>query len=168
MQPYIDIEIGQGATKTQFNLQQTAQARNKYSHGTAFVLETKDAMNITEGSPILYRGVQVGSVGRLDLNSLGDRVLVNIVIIPQYQHLVRKNSEFWVASGYDVSLGWQGMQLNTGSVQQLLKGGISFSTPSSTVVQPQATAGQRFLLQVRRPNEAQNWNSGALPAPAAQ
>ena len=168
LQPYIDIEIGQGATKTQFNLQQTAQARNKYSHGTAFVLETKDAMNITEGSPILYRGVQVGSVGRLDLNSLGDRVLVNIVIIPQYQHLVRKNSEFWVASGYDVSLGWQGMQLNTGSVQQLLKGGISFSTPSSTVVQPQATAGQRFLLQVRRPNEAQNWNSGALPAPAAQ
>ncbi len=120
-------------------------------------------MNLTEGSPVLYRGVEVGTIRKFDLNSLGDRVLIHIAITPKYQHLVRKNSEFWVSSGYDLSLGWKGAEFNTGSVQQLLKGGISFSTPSSTVVQPQAPANQRFLLQIKRPVEAQSWNSGSLP-----
>ena len=164
LQPYIDIELGKGPSKTQFNLTQTAQPRNKYSNGVPFILETSDAMNLTEGSPVLYRGVEVGTVRKFELNSLGDRVLVHIAITPKYQHLVRKNSEFWVSSGYDFNLGWKGAEFNTGSVQQLLKGGISFSTPSGTIVQPQATANQRFMLQVKKPAEAPTWNSGALPA----
>ena len=105
LQPYIDIELGKGQPKTQFNLAQTAQPRNKYSNGVPFILETSDAMNLTEGSPVLYRGVEVGTVRKFELNSLGDRVLVHIVITPKYQHLVRKNSEFWVSSGYDFNLG---------------------------------------------------------------
>lgn len=168
LQPYIDVELGNGKPKTQFNLAQTGSVRNKYSQGTPFILETRDAMNLSEGSPILYRGVEVGTVSKFDLNSLGDRVLVHILIAPKYQHLVRQNSEFWVSSGYDFSLGWKGATFNTGSVQQLLKGGISFSTPSGTVVQPQAQANQRFLLQIKRPEEAPTWNSGALPAQAKQ
>ena len=70
-----------------------------------FILETSDAMNLTEGSPVLYRGVEVGTVRKFELNSLGDRVLVHIVITPKYQHLVRKIQEFWVSSGYDFNLG---------------------------------------------------------------
>ncbi|OOF58157.1 PqiB family protein [Rodentibacter myodis] len=164
LQPYIDVEIGKGKTKTQFNLAQTTPSRNKYSNGIPFILETNDALNLTEGSPVLYRGVEVGTIRKFDLNSLGDRVLIHIAIMPKYQHLVRKNSEFWISSGYDLSLGWKGAEFNTGSVQQLLKGGISFSTPSGNVVQPQASANQRFLLRVKRPQEAPVWNSGALPA----
>ncbi|OOF54813.1 hypothetical protein BKK56_08390 [Rodentibacter genomosp. 2] len=163
LQPYIDVEVGSGKMKTQFNLSQTTASRNKYSQGMPFILETNDAMNLTEGSPVLYRGVEVGTIRKFDLNSLGDRVLIHIIIAPKYQHLVRKNSEFWVSSGYDFTLGWQGAKFNTGSVQQLLKGGISFSTPSSTVIQPQAPANQRFLLQIKRPSEAHSWNSGTLP-----
>lgn len=163
LQPYIDVEVGSGKSKTQFNLAQTTASRNKYSNGVPFILETNDAMNLTEGSPVLYRGVEVGTIRKFDLNTLGDRVLIHIAILPKYQHLVRKNSEFWVSSGYDFSLGWKGAEFNTGSMQQLLKGGISFSTPSSTVVQPQAPVNQRFLLQIKRPQEAPTWNSGSLP-----
>lgn len=163
LQPYIDVEAGNGKAKTQFNLAQTSPSRNKYSNGVPFILETNDALNLSEGSPVLYRGVEVGTIRKFDLNGLGDRVLIHIAIAPKYQHLVRKNSEFWVSSGYDFSLGWKGAAFNTGSVQQLLKGGISFSTPSSTVIQPQAPVNQRFLLQIKRPNEAPTWNSGSLP-----
>ena len=163
LQPYIDIEIGNGKPKTQFNLAQTAPQRNKFSNGTPFILETRDAMNLSEGSPILYRGVEVGTVKKFELNSLGDRVLVHIAIIPKYSHLVRQNTEFWIASGYDFTLGWKGAAFNTGSVQQLLKGGISFSTPAEKEIQPQAQPNKRFLLQIKRPEEVQTWGSGALP-----
>ena len=163
LQPYIDIEIGNGKAKTQFNLAQTAPQRNKFSNGTPFILETRDAMNLSEGSPILYRGVEVGTVKKFELNSLGDRVLVHIAIMPKYSHLVRQNTEFWIASGYDFTLGWKGAAFNTGSVQQLLKGGISFSTPAEKEIQPQAQPNKRFLLQIKRPEEVQTWGSGALP-----
>ena len=163
LQPYIDVEIGSGKTKTQFALTQSVNNNIKYTNGLPLVLETTDALNITTGSPIMYRGVEVGTIKNLELNSLGDRVLIHIVIASKYQHLVRKNSEFWIASGYDFNLSLSGAQFNTGSVQQLLKGGISFSTPSGTVVQEPAKANQRFLLQIKRPQDSQKWNQGALP-----
>ena len=165
LQPYIDVEVGAGKTKTQFALSQAVNNNIKYTNGLPLVLETNDALNITPGSPIMYRGVEVGTIKNLELNTLGDRVLIHVLIAPKYQHLVRQNSEFWIASGYDFSLSLiGGAQFNTGSVQQLLKGGISFSTPSGTVVQAQAKANQHFLLQVKRPTDAQKWNQGALPA----
>ena len=165
LQPYIDVEVGSGKTKTQFALSQAVNNNIKYTNGLPLVLETNDALNITAGSPIMYRGVEVGTIKNLELNTLGDRVLIHVLIAPKYQHLVRQNSEFWIASGYDFSLSLTGgAQFNTGSVQQLLKGGISFSTPSGTVVQAQAKANQHFLLQVKRPADAQKWNQGALPA----
>ena len=163
LQPYIDVEIGNGKASTRFDLAQTTPSRNKFTNGVPFILETNDALNLTEGSPVFYRGIEVGAVLKLALNSLGDRVLIHIAISPKYRHLVRKNSEFWISSGYNFSLGWKGAEFNTGSVQQLLKGGISFSTPSGTTVQQQASENQRFLLQTKRPNEAPTWNSGALP-----
>lgn len=163
LQPYIDVELGQGKTKTQFTLLQSAPRSNKYTQGFPLVLETSDALNITAGSPVLYRGVEVGTIQKLVLNNLGDRVFVHIVIDQKYKHLVRQNSEFWIASGYDLNVSLKGAEFNTGSVQQFLKGGVSFSTPASTVIQPQAKENQHFLLQIKRPEQAKQWNSGALP-----
>ncbi|WP_424405977.1 MlaD family protein [Pasteurella sp. PK-2025] len=162
LQPYIDVEIGQGKAKTQFTLLQSVP-NNKYTQGFPLVLETHDALNITAGSPILYRGVEVGTIKKLELNPLGDRVFVHILIAQKHKHLVRQNSEFWIAAGYDFNFTLKGAEVNTGSVQQFLKGGIAFSTPSGTVIQPAAKENQHFLLQIKRPAEAKQWHSGALP-----
>ncbi|MDO4431082.1 MAG: MlaD family protein [Lonepinella koalarum] len=164
LQPYIDVELGNGKPQTQFRLQDNSSSNNnKFVNGLPLILESDDATNLTTGSPIMYRGIEVGTIRQLELNSLGDRVLIHISIGKKYQHLVRQNSEFWVSSGYSAEMGWSGIEINTGSVQQLLKGGISFSTPSGTVVQPQANSGQRFLLQIKRPEQSKHWNQGAIP-----
>lgn len=162
LQPYIDVEAGNGKERTHFRLAQSVPTTNKYGDGFPLILETKDAMNITTGSPVMYRGVEVGTIRSLELNPIGDRVLVHILIANKHKALVRQNSEFWIASGYGMELGFTGLSINTGSMQQLLKGGIAFSTPSGSVVQPQAKANQRFLLQDKRPKEAINWNLGIL------
>ncbi|MDY4506719.1 MAG: MlaD family protein [[Actinobacillus] rossii] len=163
LQPYIDIDAGNGARKTQFALHNNRTQQPKLSGGFPIILEASDVSNLSIGAPVMYRGVDVGKIQNMELNSLGDRVLIHLIIANKNAHLVRQNSEFWVSSGYSAGLGWSGIEVNTGSMQQLLKGGISFSTPSSTVIQPQAKANQRFLLQERRPNESKQWNSGAMP-----
>ncbi|MDH2927070.1 PqiB family protein [Lonepinella koalarum] len=163
LQPYIDIEVGAGKSKKQFMLyDKSTRQNNKFSNGFPIILETSDASNISSGSPVMYRGVDVGKIRNLELNNMGDRVLIYVIIDNKYAHLVRTNTQFWLSSGYTAGVGWSGIEVNTGSVQQLLKGGISFSTPSSTVVQPQAKTNQRFLLQIRRPDDSKRWDSGVM------
>lgn len=162
LQPYIDINIGNGKPTHNFKLEQQLATATRYADGFPLILEATNAMNISENAPVLYRGLEVGTIKKLELNKLGDRVLIHILIDQQYKNLVRQNSEFWISSGYGMEVGFSGVSINTGTMQQLLKGGISFSTPSSKVIQPIAKAHQRFLLQIKRPNEAESWNSGVL------
>jgi len=60
LQPYIDIEIGSGKTKTQFALTQSINNNIKYTNGLPLVLETTDALNITTGSPITRCATSTG------------------------------------------------------------------------------------------------------------
>ena len=166
MQPYIDVEVGSGKTKTQFALSQAVNNNIKYTNGLPLVLETNDALNITAGSPIMYRGVEVGTIKNLELNTLGDRVLIHVLIAPKYQHLVRQNSEFWIASGYDFSLSLIG-----GATIQYRQRTTTAEKAESLSLRHQALLCRHkrrrisiFLLQVKRPTDAQKWNQGALPA----
>jgi paraquat-inducible protein B len=44
---------------------------------------------------------------------------------------VRGNSRFWNVSGLDVSIGADGIEIKTASVQTLMFGGVSFETPTT-------------------------------------
>lgn len=158
--PYIDVSFGNGNSQTRFKLTQSADS-NKYRHGFPLVVETENAASLSIGAPVLYRGIQVGEIRNIQLNTTADRVFVDIILDQQYRHLVRQNSEFWLASGYSLDVGWSGVNLETGTTQQLLRGGIAFSTPSGKVVQPVAKPYQHFLLQTKKPAESQTWNQGS-------
>lgn len=160
LQNYIGIEVGSGERQTQFALAETDTNQSKFQNGLPIIVETTDANGITPDAPVLYRGMQVGVVQRLSLSELGDRVLIHLKISNQYRHLVRKNSEFWTASGYTMDISLSGASINSGTMSQLLNGGIAFSTPSGTVVQPQAEPNRRFRLQRKLPEGAQSWDQG--------
>lgn len=158
LQNYINIQVGNGGVQTKFVLTNTDNNSIQFNTGFPIIIETSNANGIVADAPILYRGIQVGAVQRLSLSELGDRVLIYAKISNQYRHLVRKNSQFWTASGYTIDISLSGASINSGTISQLLNGGIAFSTPSGTVIQPQAEANQRFLLQHRIPKGALNWD----------
>ena len=161
LQNYINVEAGSGKSQTQFTLANTATNATQYANGFPIIVETTDARGITPDAPVMYRGMQVGIVQRLSLSELGDRVLIYLSISNEHKHLVRKNSQFWTASGYTMDISLSGVSMNSGTMSQLFNGGISFSTPSSRVVQPQAEANRRFSLQRKVPDNAVEWDAGA-------
>ncbi|WGE35216.1 MlaD family protein [Actinobacillus genomosp. 1] len=160
LQNYINVDAGNGNRKTQFSLSDTDTNKTIYANGFPVIVETSDARGIEADAPVLYRGMQVGIVKRLNLSELGDRVMIHLSIESKYQHLVRNNTEFWAASGYTMDVSLQGVSMNSGTMSQLLKGGIEFSTPSGRVVQPQAKPNRHFLLQRKIPQEAPEWDQG--------
>ena len=160
LQNYISVEAGRGKTETQFALEDTDTLKTTYDSGFPVIVETSDAQGIQIEAPVLYRGMQVGIVKKMSLSELGDRVFIHLAIEHKYQHLVRNNTEFWAASGYTMDISLQGVSMNSGTMSQLLNGGIAFSTPSGRVVQPQAKPNRHFLLQRKIPQEAPEWDQG--------
>ena len=81
---------------------------------------------------------------RVKLKSDGSSVQVDIFIDPEYQHLVHTNTRFWNVSGVHVSGPISNLNVQTGSLLSILKGGLAFSTPDGE--SPRAKPKEVFTL----------------------
>ncbi|WP_312837793.1 MlaD family protein, partial [Atlantibacter hermannii] len=162
LQPYINVEPGKGNPRRDFELQEATITDSRYLDGLSIVLEVPDAGSLAIGTPVLFRGMEVGTVTGMMLGNLSDRVMVGLRISQRYQHLVRNNSVFWLASGYSLDFGLTGGVVKTGTFSQFIRGGIAFATPPDTPLSPKAQAGKHFLLQESEPKEWRKWGT-ALP-----
>ncbi len=159
---YINVEPGRGPARRDFEIQDTTISDSRYIDGLNIVVEAPEAGSLGIGTPVLFRGLEVGTVTGLSLGSMSDRVMVKLRISKRYQYLVRNNSVFWLASGYSLDFGLIGGVVKTGTFNQFIRGGIAFATPPGTPLAPKAQDGKHFLLQESEPKEWREWGT-ALP-----
>ncbi|MGF1877139.1 MlaD family protein [Photobacterium frigidiphilum] len=155
---YIAVQPGDGAYSQTFNLG-TAEL---ISSGLTLILESEDRGSVSEGTPLLYRDIQVGQVIEVALGDLSDRVLIKIQIEKEYSHLIRTDTVFWNASGVDFTIGLTGAKVQTGTVDSLLRGGISFATPEEQPLSPLAKQEEHFLLHKEADDKWKTWRT-AIP-----
>lgn len=98
--------------------------------GKRFTLHSEDLGSLDIGSPVYFRRVQVGHVVSHALDENGKGVSLQVFIDAPNDRYVSKSSRFWNASGVDVSLGADGLKLNTQSVATVLAGGVAFQSPN--------------------------------------
>ncbi|GAB3370952.1 MlaD family protein [Spongiibacter taiwanensis] len=111
--------------------------------GLRLKLEAEELHSVREGTKIYYRKIAVGQVETVSLHP--DGVELGIFIHQRYQHLVRRESQFWNASGFSVSGGLGGLEIQAESVSSIVAGGIAFHTPE--VAKPQAAwEGLKYTL----------------------
>jgi paraquat-inducible protein B len=119
--------------------------------GRRFVLRSDTGASLTPGSPVYYRGLEVGQVASSRLDDQGATVEMEVFISAPYDKYVRTNSRFWNVSGLDVSLGADGVRVETASFLSLFLGGVAFDTPPSIDVPgPEAEEDRHFLLYPSR------------------
>lgn len=161
-QPYINVEPGKGDTLRTFELQTATITDSRYLDGLSIILDTAEAGSLQVGTPVLFRGLEVGTVTGFNLGAMSDRVQVSIRISQKFQQLVRQNSVFWLASGYNLEFGLTGGVVKSGTFQQFIRGGIAFATPPTTPLAPKASVNQHFLLNPEEPKDWRNWGT-AIP-----
>ncbi|HEY4146986.1 intermembrane transport protein PqiB [Pinirhizobacter sp.] len=98
--------------------------------GKRFTLHSGDLGSLDIGSPVYFRRVQVGHVVSHALDESGKGVSLQVFIDAPNDRYVSKSSRFWNASGVDVSLGADGLKLNTQSIATVLAGGVAFQSPN--------------------------------------
>jgi len=164
LQPYVNVDPGKGRGARTFELQESTITDSRYLNGLNIYVDATEAGSLSLGTPVLFRGVEVGTVTGTSLGNMADRVQIALRISKKYQHLVRNNSVFWLASGYNLDFGLIGGVVKTGTFQQFIRGGIQFATPPTVPLAPQANANKHFLLQDEPPKEWRNWGT-AIPDP---
>ncbi|MGF1755414.1 MlaD family protein [Vibrio makurazakiensis] len=157
---YINVHPGKGAPHFAFNLQ---EGPSKIK-GKRFTLQSETRGSVAVGTPILYREIEVGTVSEVKLGDFADRVISTIEIYPEYAYLIRANSVFWNVSGVDVSIGLSGANIKAGTLESLLRGGITFSTPEQNTLEPIAKENQSFYLFASAEEQWKKWRT-AIPKP---
>ncbi len=160
--PYINVDPGKGLAQRSFEIQESTITDARYLNGLNVVMDAPEGGSVTIGTPVLFRGIEVGTVTGTSLGAMADRVQITLRISKKYQHLVRNNSVFWLASGYNLKFGLIGGVVKTGTFQQFIQGGIAFATPPTIPLAPQATSGKHYLLEDEEPKDWRKWGT-ALP-----
>lgn len=114
--------------------------------GRHFILKSKRLGSLDIGSPVYYRQIKVGRVVGYALEKGGTAVTIKIFIHAPHHERVKKNSRFWIAAGFNVSLDANGIKVNTESLATILIGGVSFETPVSLEQGDPAEENQLFRL----------------------
>ncbi|MDR0379763.1 MAG: MlaD family protein [Candidatus Accumulibacter sp.] len=143
---YIGVDRGTSkVTSRNFTGLETPPAVPGDVPGRSFVLHTGDLGSLDIGSPVYYRRVSVGRVTAYQLDEDGQSVRLQIFIDAPYDRFVTSNTRFWNASGVDVSLGADGLRLETQSIATIVSGGIAFATPEHNPGEP-IVENARYVL----------------------
>ncbi|MBJ7284604.1 MAG: intermembrane transport protein PqiB [Akkermansiaceae bacterium] len=145
---YIELDPGplDGLEINHFNGAEIPPATNRNIPGRRLKLIANEAGSLTVGSPVFYRGFEVGRIESRTLDRAGSGVSYEAFIQDKYRDLVKKNSRFWNTSGIDISAGADGFKLRTPSFQAMLSGGATFGVGDG--IEPSAAAedGTTFTL----------------------
>lgn len=97
--------------------------------GRSFALHADTLGSIDVGTPVYFRRIQAGQVTAFKLDDAGQHLDIQVFIKSPYDRFVTIDTRFWNASGIDLKLGAEGLQLNTESATSILAGGLAFETP---------------------------------------
>lgn len=96
--------------------------------GRRITLRTEDGRMITEGAPVLFRGIEVGRLEHPRLTVSGNSIVVDAFIEAPHDRRINSATRFWDTSGFTVSFGAEGLSLDVDSLASLVSGGIEFDS----------------------------------------
>ena len=163
--PYIQLLPGEGKPKTHFaGLEKPPPAPER--NGLKIILAAGQLGSLRQGSPVYYRGLEVGSVTDFALSKDATAAHVEVFILHRYGRLVRIGSRFWSTSGLDINFSLRkGIEISMESLRSLAVGGVAFATPDAAA-QP-VRNGTIFVLHDKPEADWLTWTPKiSLPASA--
>ena len=162
---YIQAIPGRGKDRRKFTGLESASP-TLGQPGLNLILSARQLGSVRVGSPVVYRGIEVGSVTGADLGPDATSARLKVFIEQRYARLVRIGSRFWLVSGVDVDFGlFRGLQVNVESLRTLVGGGLAFATPDDSG--GTVKDGTLFLLHDKPQPEWLEWMP-KIPVPAGE
>ncbi len=143
------LEFAPGESKKlaeRFELQDEPALIGKDVKGGRFTLLSYNAEVLDVSTGIYFKDYKIGQIETATFDWKNQAMKYGIFINEPYQNLITLNSIFWVNSGIEIDLSADGINVNTGSLSKLLKGGISVGIPEQQTPGEVASNGHSFSL----------------------
>ena len=121
-----DSEIGAAASR--FDGLDDPPVFTPSAQGLRFEVRTSRAEGLTDNTPILYKGIEVGRIGTAQISQDGQWIFSQAIIFEPHDRLISTATRFWDTSGFSLNIGPNGAELAFSSVASLISGGITFDT----------------------------------------
>ncbi|HZM36644.1 MAG TPA: MlaD family protein [Burkholderiales bacterium] len=149
------LPSGEGARAVEFVGLESAPVGLE-SDGLRLVLRATRPKAVRAGTPVYYRGVEVGAVQEVGLSPNAAAADLHVLVFRRYAPLVREGSVFWNTSGVTAQgTLLKGLELELESIRSLVQGGVEFATPSAKAAR--AKPGAIFFLHDGPRDEWLNW-----------
>ena len=148
---YVELDPGSGgAPKFDFVALDEPPVVKANAPGKELVLTTANLGSLSRGSPVYFKGIDVGEVLGYELAEDMSLIYVHIFVHAPHDQLIRRTTRFWNVSGLNISMDANGMKVETGTLQSLVLGGIEFETPNLLAGGEPVVAGAGFVLFDRK------------------
>lgn len=114
--------------------------------GKRFTLSSSDGEVLEPATGIFFRNYKIGQIESAIFDINTQAMKYGLFINAPYDQLIADNTIFWLSSGISVELTVQGINVNTGSLSKLLKGGISLDYPPGKQKGSLVPEGASFTL----------------------
>lgn len=132
---YIRVLPGVGPENaTQFDGLSIAPPDGSEQEGVEVILRSDDRYGLSVGSPVTFRGIEVGRVLSSRLSPDAKNVDTVVQIVAPHDRLLTTNSKFWKTSGVDIAVSLKGVEFSAQSLATVLRGGVAFATPGPNKV----------------------------------
>ena len=101
--------------------------------GKRFRILSDTAQSLSIGGPILHKNIQIGYIQDFRFTDDHQKVLIDCFVQDKFKDLVNKTSRFYNISGIQISGSLAGINIQTGSLQSVVSGGIGCINPSGDV-----------------------------------
>ncbi len=127
---YVGVDIGLSDKETlAFIGLEVPPAVTHDQKGTRYVLTSDELGSLNIGSPLYFRSIPVGRIVGFELDEDGEGITLQAFVDAPYDRFVTPRTRFWNASGIDVNLDANGLELSTQSLVTLVAGGVAFQSP---------------------------------------
>ncbi|KAA5604049.1 MCE family protein [Roseospira marina] len=144
---YIAVDPGNGDSRvTTFTGEEDPPVVPSDVPGRRYVLHADELGSLDIGSPVYFRGIQVGQVERFSLEPDRPRLQLGVFVKAPYDRFVTLDTRFWHASGIDLRMDASGVTLQTQSIATVMLGGVAFEAPDGAPPADPAEEGHTFTL----------------------
>jgi paraquat-inducible protein B len=93
-----------------------------------YVIESTFPVKVKKTTPVYFKGVQVGEVDNINLDTSSKNIVIVVKINQEYKDLVNKTTKFWVQGLVNLQLNDNRLDVNMAPLSTLLLGGIEFNS----------------------------------------
>ena len=133
---FLEVKQGSGAPKSHFTLLEKAPPGDADDPGLQLHLRATDVGSLGKGSPVTFKQMHIGVVDAINFTKDGKAIDVALTIAEKYRHMITDATQFYNASGFQVSGDLTGLEINTESVGSILRGGIAIDNERADFEKP--------------------------------